>query len=84
MQSRTVHYRFRLAHDGHRINVQVQLIRGEAPPPSVLLPHSGEVVGGEVADAFGNHAEARGRTLLVGMEQLAVVVGASSAQVVCL
>lgn len=73
-----------MAHDGHRIDVQVELIRGEAPPLSVLLPHSGEVVGGEVADALGDHAEARGRALLVGMEQLAVVVGASSAQMVCL
>ena len=73
-----------MADNGHGINFQVHLVGGEASPLSVLLPHSEEVVGGEVADALGNQTEAGGRALLVGMEQLAVVVGASSAQVVCL
>ena len=69
-----------MAHDGHRINVQVHLVGSEAPSAAVLLPHPGEVVGGKVADALGNEAEARGRTLLVGMKELAVVVCAFPAE----
>ena len=69
-----------MADNGNRINFQVHLVGGEASPLSVLLPHSEEVVGGEVADALGNQTEAGGRALLVGMEQLAVVVGALAAQ----